>query len=223
MTKSQSLRLEIIQYDHGIMTTQPRSLLKDKTIPLECRSCHFIHFKLFWILPRRQLGLLVVGHGPWIWSLDSLVSGEPWREKDQRGQVSESTCDLTDCLTTLQKSVSVSPQTRWSFWCWIRANCWKTGVWWINFRLICMCIQCVILKIKNNINKHLGWLLFALVLTNTVLHLTLKFVALHINGLLLCLWKFSFNLSLSHTPSPHLPFSLLTCLLAQSLKLRRLV
>lgn len=35
MTKSQSL--EIIQYDHGIMTKQPRSLLKNKTIPLEWR------------------------------------------------------------------------------------------------------------------------------------------------------------------------------------------
>lgn len=40
MTKSQSLRLEIIQYDHDIMTKQPRSLLKkkkNKTIPLEWR------------------------------------------------------------------------------------------------------------------------------------------------------------------------------------------
>lgn len=72
-----------------------------------------------------------------------------------------------------------------------------------------MCIQCVILKIKNNINKHLGWLLFALVLTNIVLHLTLKCVALHINGLLLCLWKFSFDLSLTLLPLTR-PFSLLT-------------
>lgn len=40
-----------------------------------------------------------------------LKSGEPRRETDQSGLVSELTYDLTDCLTTLQKSSSVSPQT----------------------------------------------------------------------------------------------------------------
>lgn len=137
-----------------------------------------------------------MGHESEVWTALYLESHEEKRIKGGKSQ---------NQLVTWQ---IVWPHCRslclWSFWCWIRANCWKTGVWWINFRLICMCMQCVILKIKNNINKHLGWLLFALVLTNTVLHLTLKCVALHINGLLLCLWKFSFNLSLSHTPSPSL-------------------
>lgn len=164
------------------------------------------------------------GSRPWAMNLKS---GQPcvWRAMKRKGSKGASLrINLwPDRLFDHTAEVWVYVSTDWSFWCWIRANCWKTGVWWINFRLICMCIQCVILKIKNNINKYLGWLLFALVLTNTVLHLTLKCVAPHINGLLLCLWKFSFNLSPSLTPPPPLtPFLSSPCLLAESLKLIRL-
>lgn len=192
LTKSQSLRLEIItQYDHGIQGQTVQELIKKYFFwngenPSLIQVLSFHSSQIILNFPKWLLnGSRAVGHKSE--ALRDLESQKRKGKEEGKSWTLPMTDELLDQVTEA-KSVS----HRLEFLVLNRASCWKKkngGL--LNKFLIdcCVCIQCVILKINSNNSKHPDWLVFTYILY--------KYCLTHFencysspNGRLLYLWKF---------------------------------